>query len=105
MQYDAVVAERVELQLFDLRHQDRSVVRLLDYAEAEYEDRVVVIDRRQTMIAALIDENDIVTMHLLFFRLPRKLAIKQTSECARYGETSVVADPQEEMLLLQESLP
>ena len=53
---DLVVAEVAELELRDHREDRTGVVRLLEDAEGQNEDRVVGVDRSEAVVAALVDK-------------------------------------------------
>jgi hypothetical protein len=61
VQHDDVMAEMSELESLHPRNHGTCVVVLPEDAEVEHEDRIILVDRGQAMIPALIDVDDIVT--------------------------------------------
>ena len=53
----------VELKPLDARDDRICIGRLLHDAEAQHEQWVRLVNRRQTVISALVDKDNVVTMH------------------------------------------
>jgi hypothetical protein len=63
VEHDLIVTEMTELELGQGREKAPCVVDLANQAESQDEDRITVVDGRQAMIPALINEYEEVAVH------------------------------------------